>query len=230
MSGIKRDLEQSRKSLHECVCGYNSFDTSNMKKHKTKHCKYIQSSDLIASLKNQIEEMKAQLAAKDADMKAQLAAKDKQIMALAKRPTKIENNIQIINCFGQESTDHITAQQIQNIIRNPDSAVSELIKLKYKARENKNICVPNKKQPIYKVLVTNANGEKEWVLQPKQEVLEKMYDINSGYLECEADEDTREGSRFLTYQDKMRDSEYNDRKLYNRCLKQIDCVVMSIPK
>jgi hypothetical protein len=35
-------------------------------------------------------------------------------------------------------------------------------------------------------------------------VLEQLYDENSGYLECEADEDTRVGSRFLDYQEKVK--------------------------
>ena len=184
------------------------------------------------------EQMKEQLAAKDEQMKEQLAAKDKQINELIKRPMTVNNTTnnnryvveQHINVFGKESIDHITPAQIRALLADPVNAVPQFIKLKYRRAPggvNKNVRIPNQKRAIYQVVVQGEDGEKQWENQAKGDVLEQLYDDNSSELEVEADEDTREGLRFLNHQDKVKESAVGSDggRRYKEQLDKIHCVI-----
>ena len=182
-----------------CDCGYTTVTMSNWSIHK-KRCKLVATSDkeLIATLKEQ------------------LAAKDRQIEQLIKRPrTSTVNNTtnnrymveQHINVFGKESIEHISHAQIQALLADPANAVPQFIKLKHRRAPdgvNQNLRIPNQKRAIYQVVVVGEGEEKEWENKSKGEVLEQLYDENSGHLEAEADEDTRVGSQFLNHQDRIK--------------------------
>jgi hypothetical protein len=193
-----------------CECGYSSIDASNWSKHK-KVCSLVKSEkDIrIASLEKQLEETKR-------DAREQLAAKDRQIEQLIKKPRTINNNTthnkivveQHINAFGKESIDHISQQQIQALLADPINAVPQFIKLKHRKAPggvNQNLRIPNQKRAIYQVVVLGDEG-KEWENKSKGEILEQLYDDNSGHLEAEADEETRVGSRFLDHQERIKSS------------------------
>jgi hypothetical protein len=168
----------------------------------------------------------------------ELAAKNRQIEELikvAKKPRTVHNTTnkivveQHINAFGRESIDHISQQQIQALLADPVNAVPQFIKLKHRKAPggvNQNLRVPNQKRAIYQVVVPGDEG-KEWENKSKGEVLEQLYDDNSGQLEAEADEETRVGSQFLDHQEKIRASasgEDGGRK-YKEQLDKIHCVV-----
>ena len=93
----------------------------------------------ISSLEKQLSVKDEQISVKD----EQLAAKDRQIEELikaAKRPRTVNNTTnnnryvveQHINVFGQESLEHITPEQIQMLLADPESAVARLVKLKHR--------------------------------------------------------------------------------------------------
>ena len=175
-------------------------------------------------------------------MAAQLAARDRQIDELiqaAKKPRTINNTTnnkyvveQHVNCFGNESVEHISGQQIQKLLADPSNAVPQFIKLKHQRAPggvNQNVRVPNQKRAMYQVVVPGPDGEKEWEHQAKGDVLEKLYDEGSIQLEAEADEDTRLGLMFMDHQDKVRDSA-NGRsadggRRYKEQLDKIHCVI-----
>ena len=99
--------------------------------------------------------------------------------------------------------------QIEALLADPTNAVSRYIKLKHQKAPggvNANVRVPNQKRAIYQVVVSADGEEKEWENRAKGEVLEQMYDENSGHLEAEADEETRVGSQFLEHQDLVKAS------------------------
>ena len=161
-----------------------------------------------------IEQMKQQLA----DTKEQLAAKDRQIEQLIKRPRTVNNTNnttnkyvveQRINVFGKESIEHISPDQIQALLADPANAVPQFIKLKHRRAPNgvnQNLRIPNQKRALYQVVVAGEGEDKEWENKAKGEVLEQLYDDNSGHLEAEADEETQVGSRFLDHQEKVKAS------------------------
>ena len=186
---------------------------NNWSQHR-KRCKLLPSGDKerIASLEKQLEETKR-------DAKEQLAAKDEQIRELiqvAKKPRTVNHTTnnryvveQHINVFGKESLEHIRPEQIEALLADPANAVSRFIKLKHQKAPggvNANVRVPNRKRAIYQVVVGADGEEKEWENRAKGEVLEQLYDENSGHLEAEADEDTRVGYRFLEHQDLVKAS------------------------
>jgi len=184
-----------------------------------------------------IEQMKQQLADTKEQMREQLAAKDRQIEQLIKKPRTVTNNTtnkyvveQKINVFGKESIEHISHEQIQALLADPANAVPQFIKLKHRRAPNgvnQNVRVPNQKRAIYQVVVAGEGEEKEWENKAKGEVLEQLYDDNSGHLEAEANEETRVGSEFLDHQERVKASvEGGDGgRRYKEQLDKIHCVM-----
>jgi hypothetical protein len=242
------------KQAKVCGCGYTTLNRGSWSLHTNKRCKLVKEqitqgeNSRITSLEKDKDDLKQQLEAKDQQMKEQLtakdehyqrelAAKDEQIKELIKRPRVVNNTTNnyvdaSINCYGKESLDHITPQQIQALLSNPSTAVPELIKLKHKrVASNRNVRCPNKKRGTYQVVVPDGEGNKQWENRPKGDVLEDLYDANASHLEAEADEETRAGLTFLNHQDKVKESigsEASDGgRLYHNQLDKIHCVITS---
>ena len=221
------------KEARVCACGYTTMTMTYWSRHR-KSCKLIldDKDARIATLEKQLEETRR-------DAKEQLTAKDKQIKELirvAKKPRTVNttNNRYVveqhINVFGKESIEHISHEQIQALLADPANAVPQFIKLKHRRAPggvNQNLRVPNQKRAIYQVVVVGEGEEKEWENKAKGDVLEQLYDENSGHLEAEADEETHVGSRFLDHQDRMKASvggEDGGRR-YKEQLDKIHCVM-----
>ena len=232
-----------------CSCGYSTTFPSNWSVHQ-KRCPLIpnEKDARIADLENdklqltsQLAAKDQQLAAKDEQMAAQLAAKDRQIDELikaAKKPRTVNNSTtnkyvvhQHVNCFGNESVEHITGQEMRKLMADPANAVPQYIKLKHMRAPggvNRNVRVPNQKRAMYQVVVEGPDG-KEWEHQAKGDVLEKLYDEGAIQLEAEADEDTRVGFMFMDHQEKVRDSANGKSgdggRRYKEQLDKIHCVI-----
>ena len=214
-------MTYSYKEPRICECGYSTKQSSNWSTHK-KRCGYVKNivncdndKERIHSLENQLSVKDEQLTVKD----EQLAAKDRQIEELikaAKKTWTVNHNTnnsttnryvveQNVNVFGKESLEHITPEQIQRLLADPESAVANLVKLKHrKEPSNSNIRCPNVNRAIYQVVVGDEGEEKEWENRAKGEVLEKLYDDNSTILEGEAVEE--EHTSFMDHQDMVKAS------------------------
>ena len=214
------------KEARVCKCGFSTIWMPSWSNHK-KACKMIQAEQLvgererISSLEKQLSVKDEQLAAKD----RQLAEQAEEIKMLIKRPRTVNNTTnnryvveQHINVFGQESLEHITHEQIQMLLSDPESAVARLVKLKHrKDPRNANVRCPNINRAIYQVVVKDGE-DKEWESRAKGEVLEKLYDDNSCMLEAEADEE--EHTPFLSHQDKVKASAAANAADGGRCYKE----------
>jgi len=210
------------KGIQECECGYATEHTSNFKKHRST-CSMVKEDNMLAA-KDEII----------ATLKEQIVELQKQMFELAKAPRTVNNtnNIRVdstVNVFGKESTEHISPEQIQKLLADPANAVPQYIKLKHKRAPegvNKNIRVPNKKRAIMQVVVPGEGEEKEWESKARGEILEQLYDDNSGDLEMEANEDTLTGLNFLNHQEKIKASAGGEDggKLYKDQLDRIHCV------
>jgi hypothetical protein len=184
---------------------------------------------LIETLQRELQDNKIQLHVKDEQLAAkdrQLAEQAEEIKMLIKKPRTVNNTTnnnryvveQHINVFGQESLEHITPEQIQMLLADPESAVARLVKLKHrKEPRNANVRCPNMNRAIYQVVVKDGE-EKEWESKAKGEVLEKLYDDNSCMLEAEADEE--EHTPFLSYQDRVKASAAANSADGGRCYKE----------
>ena len=229
-----RDMPSKEyKEARTCECGYTTIAMRNWSQHM-KYCKFVVTSEkeVIATLKQQL-----------ADTQQQLAAKDRQIEQLIKRPRTVNNTNnttnnryvveQHINVFGKESIEHISPEQIQALLADPANAVPQLIKLKHRRAPNgvnQNLRIPNQKRALYQVVVAGEGEEKEWENKAKGDVLEQLYDDNSGHLEAEADEETQVGSRFLDHQERVRASVDGDDggRRYKDQLDKIHSVVTNL--
>ena len=229
------------KEPRTCTCGYSTVDAGNWSKHK-RLCKVSQAEqsvsevERIASLEKQITVKDAQLLAKDEHYQKELAAKDRQIEELikaTKKPRTVTNNNryvveQHINVFGKETLEHISPEQIQGLLADPENAVARFVKLKHrKEPSNSNVRCPNVNRAIYQVVVGGDGDEKEWENRAKGEVLEKLYDENSCLLEIEANEE--DNTPFLDHQDRVKasiDGEDGGRK-YKQQLDKIHNVLVT---
>ena len=220
------------KDARTCACGYSTYNPGNWCRHR-KSCKTIQAGqmvdekDRIASLEKQLtvkdEHYQKELSVKD----QQIAAKDRQIEELIKasnkpRTVNTTNNRNVvqqhINVFGKETLGHITPEQIQQLLADPENAVAKFVKLKHRAPSNANVRCPNVNRAMYQVVVDTEGEGKEWENRPKGEVLEKLYDDNSSILEGEAVEE--EHTPFLDHNDKVKASAAADAVDGGRCYKQ----------
>ena len=211
------------KEPRTCVCGYTTMKMNLWSRH-TKCCKLVVTSDKerIASLERELAEKNKQI---------------HELIQVAKKPRTVNNTThnkyvveQKINVFGKESIEHISHEQIQALLADPANAVPQFIKLKHRRAPdgvNQNVRVPNQKRAIYQVVVPCEDEEKEWENKAKGEVLEQLYEDNSGHLEAEADEDTRVGSQFLDHQDRVKASVGGDDggRRYKEQLDKIHCVM-----
>ena len=76
---------------------------------------------------------------------------------LVKRPRTVNNTTnnryvveQSVNVFGKETLDHITLEQIQGLLFDPENAVARFVKLKHrKEASNSNVRCPNMNRAIY---------------------------------------------------------------------------------
>jgi hypothetical protein len=154
---------------------------------------------------------KDQLAAKD----EQLAAKDRQIDELikaAKQPRTVNNNTNNhtnqtnnqtnnystanINVYGQESMDHISNGQLQELIKDPDTSIARLVTMKHRLAENRNVRVPNKRARMVECLVDLPDGERKWEGRDKDGVVSDLVESSAMVLEGAADKTTGMGQRY----------------------------------
>ena len=214
MNEPKKGRPRKHHGIQMCACGYNTLNTSNFLKHQ-RICKENNNNTkdtLIETLQRELHDNKKQLEVKD----RQIAAQTEEIKMLIKKPRTVNHNTnnsttnryvveQNINVFGKESLEHITPEQIQRLLADPESAVAKLVKLKHrKEPSNANVRCPNVNRAIYQVVVGGEGEEKEWENRAKGEVLEMLYDDNSTILEGEAVEE--EHMPFLDHQDMVRAS------------------------
>jgi hypothetical protein len=222
-----------------CVCGYTSAKPNTVKRHQ-KVCKKFLVEEAIRDFGGNHTEQERHIAVLEARLQekdARIQAMESQINQLIKKPRVVNNTTnnnkyvveQHINVFGKESIEHISHEEIQTLLADPANAVPQFIKLKHRKAPggvNQNLRVPNKKRAIYQVVVPGEEG-KEWENKAKGEVLEELYDTNSGHLEAEADEETRVGSQFLNHQEKVKASASGEDggRRYKEQLDKIHCVV-----
>ena len=211
-------------------CDYITRHRQNLSTHR-RSCKHrpIDVDPEKDQLRERVASLEQQLQAKDAQMKEQLEAKDRQIEELLKRPRTVNHTTnhnryvveQHVNVFGKESIDHISDEQLQQLLQEPSTAVARLVRLKLQAPENQNVRVPNKRERVVEV-VTDEEGHKRWKSVDRDGVLERLWDDNGLLLENEADEeDGGTGSQFVRHQERVRQSQDQNGRMYREQLGQI---------
>ena len=211
----------------QCTCGYSTLWMSAWSTHQKTCRKRAAETD---GEKDQLRERVASLENQVQQQHEQLQAKDRQIEELLKRPRTVTNNTtnhnryvveQHVNVFGKETIDHISDEQLQQLLHEPSTAVARLVRLKMSVPENQNVRVPNKRERVVEV-VTDEEGQKRWKSVDRDNVLERLWDDNGLLLENEADEDDHGiGARFVRHQQRVKESQDQNGRLYKDQLAQI---------
>ena len=92
-----------------------------------------------------------------------------------------QNNNIVLNCYGNENLSHITDNFKTELLKIPYAMIPRMIEAIHfnKAHpENKNIYLPNKKEPYVKVY----QGE-SWVYKDKRETIKELVDKNYTILD-----------------------------------------------
>lgn len=150
--------------------------------------------------------MEQQLSVKD----DQLSVKDEQIRQLMeaareerKRPrvqnknTYIENHVQVM-VYGKEVESAALQQKMAQLIQDPDNSVAAYITLRAQDPKNRNVVVPNTREPYIKVL-----REEGWQHALKETVLPEILQDAACKLSAHADEETATGKRYMIWHDRL---------------------------
>ena len=153
--------------LYECSCGKKYSYPSGLSAHK-KSCKFkSEQIDFLEIVKNLEEKIK------------RLECNSPNVI---NNDNKVINNITnnlIINDFGKEEIDYITEKFVRTCLKQQDHGfirLTEKIHFNDDHPENKNVVLPNKKEPYVQVV---EKGKQ--TLKPKKEVIDDLI-VNIGNI------------------------------------------------
>jgi hypothetical protein len=165
--------------------------------------------------------------------------KDKKIKILEKEKKKLEkkiekmmdkvctinnttnnntNNIVIVNNYGKENTDYLTAEKISKLLDRPYDSIQDLIKMLHfnvDHPENHNVKITNKKEPF--ALVWN---NPIWELRKKKSVVKDM--VDKGYMMIDTTHDEvsyddndsyKTNKKYLKFQNNFENNNSNIKEL-----------------
>ncbi len=222
----KTDISNLELEVLSCdYCDYKTTRNSNLKRH-------------IASCKNRLsEESKYRLLYEknEAEKKGLIEQHEKEKEMLYKQIDKLlenvghtTNNIQnniILNNFGKEDLSHITNNFKNQLLKGPFCMIPKMIEAVHTKPENKNILLPNKKEPYVKVF-ENAS----WKFKDRKEIVKDLVDANYNRLDEYYEKDGEKVlnnvqiSRYKNFQDKY---DNYDPEIHDRVLKDSELVLLN---
>jgi hypothetical protein len=116
-------------------------------------------------------------------------------------------NIIVVNNYGKENTDYLTADKIKALLNRPFDSVQEFIKMLHfnsDHPENHNVKITNKKEP-YALVWNNPI----WELRKKKSVVKDI--VDKGYLMIDTTHDSMDESnkKYINFQTKFDDEATN---------------------
>lgn len=232
-----------KSKTHNCkYCGKSFMHATSMYKHQRKYCKKRCDSPInntkIASEQNKdekIEELTSQVHSllqmlMESSINSKMAPSTTTNITNHIVNNQFNNNTQLqinnqINNYGNEDTSYITKERYKEILKNPFTGLSKLINEVHfndEHPENKNLCIPNKKQPYIEFY---DNG---WIIGNRYKFVCKLFFIkkellHKAYLEVEdmLDEKTKEAYRHFREETTM------NPKTVESQLKDIQAAIMS---
>ena len=121
------------------------------------------------------------------------------------------NNIIVVNNYGKENTDYLTAEKIAQLLNRPYDSIQELIKmLHFNADhpENHNVKITNKKEPF--ALVWN---DSIWELRKKKKVVKDMVDKGYTMIDMTHDDIKKPLKKYVNFQTNFEDDASNIKNL-----------------
>lgn len=174
----KNDQKMVKK--FECeICNKSYTTKAHLNRHIKYYCKSANQDHLLNIIEKQnktIEEMHAQ---HQQEKQLLFNKMDKLLDHVGDTTNNITNNKIILNCYGNEDYSHITNTFIDMLLKLPYSMVPRFIEeLHFNKPENKNICLPNKKEQLIKVFTDN-----KWIYKDRKTTINELVDKNMSFLD-----------------------------------------------
>mgnify|MGYP003685201953 CR=1 FL=1 len=121
------------------------------------------------------------------------------------------NNIIVVNNYGKENTDYLTAEKISQLLNRPYDSIQDLIKMLHfnvEHPENHNVKITNKKEPF--ALVWN---DSIWELRKKKTVVKDMVDKGYMMIDTTHEDIDKPNKKYLKFQDSFEDDASNIKDL-----------------
>ena len=166
------ELYAKEDNKYKCKCGKSYSHQSGLSAHK-RNCKFEESKVDLSSMAREIEQLKEKI--KELEEKPSVINN----ITTNNNDNKVINNTLVINDFGKENIDYITEAFVRTCLKQQDIGViklTEKIHFNDKHPENKNVNLPNKKEPYVQVV---EKGKQ--ILKPKKEVIDDLI-INIGNI------------------------------------------------
>jgi len=189
---------------HKCNYCYETFNTKPSKRrHELHYCK--ENNSVMTSKIKTLEIEKKKL--------------EKQIEKMLDKTCTINNNttnnntnnIIVVNNYGKENTDYLTAEKISQLLNRPYDSIQDLIKMLHfnvEHPENHNVKITNKKEPF--ALVWN---DSIWELRKKKTVVKDMVDKGYMMIDTTHEDIDKPNKKYLKFQDSFEDDASNIKDL-----------------
>ena len=113
------------------------------------------------------------------------------------------NNIIVVNNYGKENTDYLTAEKIAKLLDRPYDSIQDLIKMLHfneEHPENHNVKITNKKEPF--ALVWN---DPIWEIRKKKTVVKDMVDKGYVMIDTTYDDINKSNKKYINFQSNFED-------------------------
>jgi hypothetical protein len=130
-------------------------------------------------------------------------------MCTINNTTNNTQNIIIVNNYGKENTDYLTAEKIAKLLDRPYDSIQDLIKMLHfnvEHPENHNVKITNKKEPF--ALVWN---DPIWEIRKKKSVVKDMVDKSYVMIDTTHDEVSYDtpNKKYIKFQNNFEDDSTN---------------------
>ena len=226
----KNDQKMTKNTKkYSCENCHKKYTTkAHLRRHQQEYCdkkKPINENSLLSIIQKQSETIEEIVKEHEKEKKELYSKMDKLIEHVGDTTNNITNNKIILNCYGNEDLSHITDAFKNTLLKIPYVMIPKMIEeVHFSKPENKNIYVPNKKQPLIKVFTDN-----KWVFKDKKstinELIHKNLNILENYYEDGGKEslDDSQQKRYGEFCDKIQQD--NDTK--DNIIKETDLVIIN---
>ena len=221
----QNDEEYPSDILTCMFCDYKTTRNSNLKRHiySCKNRKNEESKYKLLYEKNEAE--KQGLIEQHEKEKEMLYKQiDKLLEKVGHTTNNIQNNL-ILNNFGKEDLSHITDSFKNQLLKGPYCMIPKMIEAVHTKPENKNILLPNKKEPYVKVFENMS-----WKFKSRKETVKDLVDANYNRLDEYYEKDGEKVlnndqiSRYKNFQDKY---DNYDPEIHERVLRESELVLLN---
>jgi hypothetical protein len=222
----KMTINDKKYSCEECKKKYTSL--AHLKRHQANYCskkKPINQHSLLSIIQKQSETIEEIVKEHEKERKELYSKMDKLLEHVGDTTNNITNNKIILNCYGNEDMSHITDAFKAGLLKVPYVMIPKMIEeVHFNKPENKNIYVPNKKQPLIKVYADN-----KWIFKDKKstinELINKNFNILDNYYE-DGGKKTLDNTQQRRY-DEFCDKIQQDTDTKDNILKETDLVIIN---